>query len=271
MIIYGVTTETSITGLFLGGYIPGLLLGIAFMILLYLVARRRNYGSIAEFRPANVWVEFKRSFLSLLTPIIVVGGILLGVMTPTESGVVGLAYVLVLGFFVHRELKIADLFPAILDAAVLTGVIMFVVGASGVLAWVLASERIPSALVQLMLSLSENKYVILFMINVLLLILGALVDTVALLVIVVPVIHPIGVSLGLDPIHFGVMVVFNLAIGLLTPPIGYCIFVASAIAKAPFNETSLRILPFVAVAVVVLMLVTYVNATTMLLPQLFMR
>jgi tripartite ATP-independent transporter DctM subunit len=263
MIIYGLSTSTSIPELFLAGYVPGVLLTLLFMVHLYFVAKRKGYGVVQAFSGHGLFTAFRRAFLSLLAPIIIVGSIILGIVTPTESGIIGVLYILFLGFVVHRELKLADLAPAILEASVLTGVVMFMLMTSALFGWILARENVPDTLVQAILSVTDNKFLILLALNVLLLILGCLMDTVAILVILTPVLLPVAQALGMDPVQFGVMFVFNLAIGLLTPPVGYCLFVSSAIARVPIELVTRRILPFVIIAVAVLALVTYVEPVAM--------
>ena len=269
MIIYGLSSNTSIPALFLAGYIPGILLAAGFMAYCYLVARRKGLGVVQKFCGPSLGKTFRRAFLALLAPVIIVGGVISGIVTPTESAVIGVAYVMFLGLFVYRELKVGDLAKIFLEAAILSSVVMFMVMTSTLFGWVIAREDIPAALVEGILAVTSNKFAILLAINLLLLILGMLMDTVALLIILTPVLLPVSQVLGLHPVHFGVIFVFNLSIGLLTPPVGYCLFVSSAIAKVPVDQVGRSIAMFVGISIMVLLLVTYLEPVTMFLPRLF--
>lgn len=264
MIVYAVSANVSIPQLFLSGYIPGILVSIGFMALMFFMARRDKLGFVQKFSLTELGRAFLRSVWALLTPIIMVGGIVFGIVTPTESGIIGVVYVLFLGFVVHRELRLKDLYPAFEEALVLTAVVMFMLMTSALFGWVLARENIPGSLVNALLSFSDNKYVILFIINVLLLVLGALMEEIAILVILTPVLLPVATALQMDPVHFGLMVVFNLSIGLIAPPVGACLFVGAAIARAPIQVVIREIWPFILVSVAVLMLVTYVESVALL-------
>jgi C4-dicarboxylate transporter DctM subunit len=269
MVLLGIVVNVSIPELFLGGYLPGILLGIAFMAYSYVIARRHGYGEVMAFSGRRLARTFARAFLALLAPVIIVGGIVFGVVTPTESGVLGVAYVLFLGLVVYRELSIKDIFPALLHGAITSAIVLFILTVSGLFGWIVARESIPQAMADALLSLTHDRIAILLVMNLLLLFLGALMDTVAILVILAPMLLPIATHLGMDPVHFGVMFVFNLAIGLLTPPFGYCLFVAAPLAGIDMAHISRKIMPFVAIAVAVLLLVTYVEPVTMWLPRLF--
>lgn len=270
MIIYAVSANISIPELFLTGYVPGVLVTIGFMAWTFVVASRSDMGVIQAFSTSALGRAFLGAVWALLTPVIMVGGIVFGVVTPTESGIIGVVYVLFLGFVVYRQLTIRDLYPAFEEALMLTGIVMFMLMTSALFGWTLARENIPDTIVQALLSVSDNKIVVLLLINLLLLVLGALMDTIAILIILTPVLLPIGESLNIDPVHLGLIVVFNLSIGLLTPPVGACMFVGAAIARAPITVVSRQIMPFVLMSVGVLMLVTYVEPLA-LLPRIIME
>lgn len=270
MILFGIVGSVSIPELFIGGYVPGALLGVAFMVYSYVVARRHRYGEVIAFSARRLLKSFLRAVFALLAPIIIVGGIVFGIVTPTESGVLGVAYVTFLGFVVYRQLSVRDLYPALLHAAMTSAIVMFILTVSGLFGWIVARQSIPQALAEALLSVTQNPLVILVLINVLLIFLGALMDTVAILIILVPMLLPIATQIGIDPVHFGVIFVFNLAVGLLTPPFGYCLFVAAPIGGVDMAEISRKIVPFVVIAIAVLLLVTYVEPVTMWLPR-YMR
>jgi C4-dicarboxylate transporter, DctM subunit len=269
MILLGIVANVSIPELFLGGYIPGILLGFGFMAYAYVVARRHGYGNVLAFSGRRLVTSFGRAFLALLAPVIVVGGIVFGVVTPTESGVLGVAYVTFLGLVVYRELSLRDLYPSLLHAAMTSAIVMFILTVSGLFGWIVARQNIPQAMAEALLSLTTSRVMILMLMNVLLLFLGCLMDTVAILIILVPMLLPIAVKVGVDPVHFGVMFVFNLAVGLLTPPFGYCLFVAAPIGGVDLGHISRKIVPFVIISIAVLLLVTYVEPITMWLPRFF--
>lgn len=268
MIIYGLSSGTAIPTLFMAGYLPGILLTLGFVVYLYLVSAKQQLGEIQTFSRAHVRRAFLDSFWALLAPVIIVGSILGGITTPTESAVIGVFYILILGFFVYRKLTLKLLYRCLEEAAVMSGVVMFILMTSNLFGWFIARENIPESLVSVIMSITENKYAILLLLNILLLFLGALMDTVALLIILTPVLLPLSVQLGIDPVHFGVMFVFNLSVGLLTPPVGYCLFVAASIGRVSIGAISRAILPFLAVAISILLLVTYLEDVALFLPRL---
>jgi C4-dicarboxylate transporter DctM subunit len=269
MIVYGLATNTSIPALFLAGYVPGLLLGGGFMIYCYFVARRRGLGIVQEFNTVSLGRAFRRAFLALLAPVIIIGSVVSAIVTPSESAIFGVAYILFLGFVVYRTLTPNDLIAAFLEAASLSAVIMFIVMTSTMFGWIIARENIPESLVQAVLSVTSSKVIILLSLNAVLLIAGMLMDTIAVLIILVPIVLPVAVALGMDPVHFGVMFVFNMAIGLLTPPVGYCLFISGAIAQVSLGEVIRAIWAFVWISIAVLLLVTFAEPVTMFIPKLF--
>lgn len=268
MIIYGVTTNTSIPALFAGGYLPGVLLALALAPYMYYVARRKGYGTVTKFSRSRLGTSVRRAFWALLVPVVIVGGIVGGVVTPTEAAIIGVMYIFVIGLFVYRSLALQDVLASFIEAAVLTGVIMFLLATSSLFGWIMAREDIPNVMVNAILSVTSDKFVILLGLNVLLLALGSIMDTIAILVILTPLLMPVAVQLGIDPVHFGIMVVFNLSVGLLTPPVGYALFVASSIAKTSVGQVTRAILPLLAIKILVLLVVTYIPFITMFLPNL---
>ena len=267
MIIYGLSTNTSVPALFLAGYVPGILLGIAFMVYCYGAARKRGLGTVQQFSAPVLATSFRKAFFALLAPVVIVGSVVSGIVTPTESATIGIAYIVVLGF-VYRRLALKDLVPILLEAAILSAIVIFMVMSSTIFGWIIVRENVPEAVVHAALSLTSNKAAVLLLINIVLLVAGMFMDTVAILIILTPVLYPVATALGMNPVHFGTMFVFNLAIGLLTPPVGYCLFVSGAIAKVPVSEVIARIFPFLWISIAVLMLVTYVEPITMWLPRL---
>jgi len=269
MIIAGTMTGLSVTKLFIGGAIPGILLGIALMIVSYVLARKRDYPKEKRQSLKVIFFAFLDAFWALMLTVIILWGILGGIVTPTEASIVASLYAFIAGFFIYKELKIKDLPGIILSTMKSSASILLLVGFARVFGWILASEQIPQLLANSLLSITDNKFVMLFIINILLLFIGMFMETIAALVILFPVLLPVAAGMGMDPIHFGVMVVLNLMIGLTTPPIGVCLFAGANIGKITIVEATKGVLPFLIVSLVVLMIVTYIPQVTLFLPGLF--
>lgn len=271
LVLFGSMTSTSIGALFLGGVVPGFLMGFAMMIVVAIVARRRNY-------PREPWTGFREAMhglvdglLALITPGIIMGGILGGFFTPTEAAVVACIYALFLGAFVYRELKFSDLPALLLDTARQTAQVMWIVGTAALFGWVLIYLRVPDAIIAWLTSFSSNKWVILTLINLILLFLGCFMEGLAIMLLTVPIFFPIIVKLGIDPVHFGVMMTLNLMVGLITPPVGMVLYAMSSIAKVSIADLTVELWPFLISIIVVLVLITYMPAMVTFLPSLFFR
>ena len=271
MIILGVTTGTSIGKLYLGGFIPGVFTGFCLMALAWVYAKRMHLPPGEPFAVGKVVTAFRQAFLSLLTPVIIIGGIITGVFTATEAAAAASAYALVLGLFVYRSLKLSQLPGIFLRVAETTGIILFIISAAALFGWILAAEQIPQRLAAFFLSISQNYYVLLILINVLLLILGTFMETIAIIIIVVPVLMPLVTSLGMDPIHFGVMVTVNMAIGANTPPVGVDLIAACKVGQTTLDDAMPYIWPFVAAMTVALICVTFIPPLVTFIPQMFLR
>jgi len=271
MIILGVTTGTSIGKLYLGGLIPGVFTGICLMALACFYAKRMNLPPGEPFSFRKILRAFQNAFLSLLTPVIIIGGIVAGVFTATEAAAVASAYALVLGLFVYRTLKVSQLPRIFLQVAETTGIILFIISAAALFGWILAAEQIPQLMAEFFLSITRNYYSLLILINVLLLILGTFMETIAIIIIVVPVLMPLVVSLGMDPIHFGVMVTVNLAIGANTPPVGVDLIAACKVSRTTLDESMPYIWPFVGAMTVALAFITFIPQLVTLVPNYFMK
>jgi tripartite ATP-independent transporter DctM subunit len=271
MVIYGVVAGASIGQLFAAGFVPGLLMAAAMMVMVAIYARRRGYPRDQAFSVSVLGSSLMRAFLSLMTPVIIVGGILTGAFTPTEAAIAACAWALFLGLFVYRTLTLKRFLRVSFDTIETTAVVLFIVGAATIFAWILTSQRAPEHFAALILTVSENPIVVLLLINLILLIVGCFLETVAAITILVPVLLPIAIKMNVDPVHFGVIVVLNLMIGLLTPPIGMVLYVLSRVAKLPFERCVASTLPFLVPLFMVLALVTFVPAVTMWLPTLIYR
>lgn len=271
MILYGIIANVSIGALFLAGAIPGLLLGAGFMLLAWWMARVRDYPRGPRHSWRELAVGLKDALLALSMPGIILGGILGGVFTPTEASAVAVVYAFAVGFFVYREIRLARLPALVTEAGLGTAVVMLVIGASELFGWILAAEQVPTRMAQFLLSLSTNPWVILLLVNILLFVVGIWLEPAPALIILVPVLAPLAQGAGIDPVHFGTVVVINVVIGLITPPVGASLFVVCSVGRLSLERVSRAIWPFIAVAVLVLLLVTYVPALSTWLPGLLIR
>lgn len=271
MIILGVTTGTSIGKLYLGGFIPGVFTGFCLMALAWFYAKRMNLPAGELFSIRKIAGAFRDAFLSLLTPVIIIGGIVSGVFTATEAAAVASAYALGLGMFVYKTLKPSQLPSIFLQVAETTGIILFIISAAALFGWILAAEQIPQLMAEFFLSMTRNYYFLLILINVLLLILGTFMETIAIIIIVVPVLMPLVVNLGMDPIHFGVMVTVNMAIGANTPPVGVDLIAACKVGGTTLDESMPYIWSFVAAMTVALGFVTFIPQLVTFIPNFFMK
>jgi len=258
MVVYGALMQVSIAGLFAAGIVPGLLLGFILILLAGYISLRRGYPK-KERRATllEMLKAFKEAFLALLMPIIILGGILSGVFTPTEAAAIAVAYAFIVGLFVFKTVKLKDIPELLEQTARTTGVVFLIIGSASILGWILASERVPEQIAQAFLNISHNKFVILLLINILMLIVGMFMDIAAALVILGPILHPLAVSLGVAPIHFGIIMVLSLNIALMTPPVGACLFVACGISKLSLEAISKAIWPFIVAEVIVLFIITF--------------
>ncbi|MEX0404593.1 TRAP transporter large permease [Aquibium sp. LZ166] len=271
MVIYGVVAGASIGQLFAAGFVPGILMALALMAMVAIYARRRGYPRDQAFSMSVLGSSFLRAFLSLMTPVIIVGGILSGAFTPTEAAIAACVWALFLGLVVYRTLTLQRFLRVSFDTIETTSVVLFIVAAASIFAWILASNRVPEHFAGIILGISENPIIVLLLINLILLLVGCFMETVAAITILVPVLLPIALKMGVDPVHFGVIVVLNLMIGLLTPPVGLVLYVLSRVAKVPFERCVVATLPFLVPLFLVLILVTFIPAITMWLPTLLYR
>ena len=269
LIIVGTLASLSIGDLFLAGAIPGILLGLGLMIPTYLISVKRNYPKGERKSLGEIGKSFINAFWALLMTIIILWGILGGFFTPTEASIVAVLYAFVIGIFVYRQLPIKEIPKIMLDSMTTTASIMLLVGFANLFGWIMVREQIPQLVADSILGISTNAIVVILLINLLLLFVGTFMETIAAIVILFPVLLPVATSIGMDPIQFGVMMVLNLVIGLCTPPVGVCLFVASQIGKVSMGKATRELLPFLGVSLVVLMLVAFVPEITTFLPSLF--
>lgn len=262
MIIYGVTTNASIGDLFVAGIIPGVLIGAGFLLYSYYVAQKYDYPKEGKVSLQGKWESFKDASWALAMPFIIIFGIRGGIFTATEGGAVVSAYCLLISMFVYKEIKIKDLPKIMYEAAVSTATIATIIAATSLFSWLLASQQIPQQITTALLGVTDNKVLLLLIINFLLLIAGMFLDSGPAIMLLAPILAPVAITLGVDPVQFGVLMVINLTIGLLTPPVGTAMYVASNISGVPILPLSKKLMPFLAIMITVLLLVTYVPAVT---------
>ena len=269
MVIYGALMGVSIAGLFAAGIVPGVMVGVGLMILTRIISGKRNYPKHTEkVTLRRLYRGTKGAIWALIMPVIILGGILGGVVTPTEAAAVAAGYALFLGFVVYRNLSLKDLFKLLLNASVMMGIIALIMSSAAVLSWLLASEQIPEMVAKLFLSITKNKYMILLLINLFMILVGMFMDITASLIILGPILAPLAISLGVHPLHFGIMMCVNLNIALMTPPMGGCLFVAMIISRLSLGEIVKALWPFILVEISVLFLVIYIPDITMFIPKL---
>lgn len=269
-VIYGSITGTSVGRLFLGGFIPGVLMGLAQMVTVYIIAGRRGYPREPRSTLRALSTSAVDGVAALAAPVIIIGGILGGIFTPTEASVAASIYALILGMVVYREIKISDL-PRILWETIENTIrVMFIVAAAGFFGWLLLFLRIPDAVIQGLLSLSTSPWVILLIVNVVLLVLGCFMEGIAIMLLTIPVFVPLITRVGIDPVHFGVVMTLNLMIGLLTPPVGMALYAVASISQVSLWDLARELVPYMVSILVVLVLITYIPGLVMWIPNLVM-
>ena len=268
-VIYGSLANVSVGTLFLAGIVPGVLMGLVLMIVILLEARRRDLPRIETRRTLSQAVRIVGSaFPALLTPIIIVGGILGGFFTPTEAAVVASIYAGILGLFFYRELKFSDLPRVLWETGIQTVQVLIIIAGAGAFGWILIQQQIPNAVIDGLLSLTKTPWLILLIVNLILFLLGMFIEAIAIMIIVYPIFLPLMVNIGVSPEHFGVIMVLNLMIGLVTPPVGLCLYAVSSVSGVSIGNMIREILPYVAALIVVLGIVTYVPDVVMFFPRL---
>jgi C4-dicarboxylate transporter DctM subunit len=258
MILYAIIADVSVAQLFLNGFLPGVLMGGILMIYSVYVAKKKNYPIGGKFSLKNIFAHFKIAFFGLLTPVIILGGIFSGVFTPSESAVIAVDYAIFVALFVYRDINLKQLYEVIVNSGITMAMIMFLIATSQIFSWVLANWSIPSDIAHFLLSFTENPLLILLLINVVILIAGIFMETASALIILTPVFLPIVEQLGINLIHFGIVIVMGLAIGMITPPVAINLYVASSITGESLESLSKQILPMLLLLVSVLLMTTFV-------------
>ena len=268
MVVYGAAAEVSVGKLFIAGIVPGVLMGLALMVLCAFMARSLNLPKGRFPDLAALWRKFREAFWALMTPVVLLAGMLSGVFTPTEAAAVATLYALILGLFVYRSFNVRQLPRLILDTVETTGVVMVLVMAAKLLGWCLAISRIPQITGMALTTWSTNPLVFLLIVNLLLLFVGCFMEGIAAMLILIPILVPVAMKLGIDPVHFGLVFVLNLMIGTVTPPVGVVLYVVANIARISFEQISRAIVPFLIPLLVVLAAITLWPPLTTWLPHL---
>nr|WP_228723280.1 TRAP transporter large permease subunit [Desulfosediminicola flagellatus] len=267
-VVYGVSAQVSIGKLFMGGIVPGVLTGVALMIFTYLYSKKRGWKGVEKDRNIGTFVKaFWDAKWALMVPVIILGGIYGGIMTPTEAAALAAFYGLVVGLFVYRELNLKNIVPCFMDACSTSAIVIILMSMATIFGNIMTIEQVPATIAEAMLSLTNNKIMILLLINVLLLIVGTFMEALAAIVILTPILLPIVIKVGVDPVHFGILMVVNLAVGFVTPPVGVNLFVASGVANVKIEKLSKVALPMVGIMLFILLLITYIPA----LPMIFVN
>jgi tripartite ATP-independent transporter DctM subunit len=256
--------------MFLAGAIPGILMGLAMMITTYLIARKKNFPKQDWQGFSEIGKSFAGAFWALAMTGIILYGLLSGIATPTETAIVASVYAMVIGLFIYRELPVLEIPKIVVDSAVSATGILLLVGFANVFGWILVSEQIPQAIASAVLSFTDNKFLVILIINILLLIVGMFMETIAALIILFVPLLALAVAVDIEPLHFATFAVLNLMIGLTTPPLGVCLFVCAGIARLPLTPVVIAILPFLFTNILVLLLVSYVPAISTWLPSVLM-
>ena len=270
LIVYSLASGgVSIAALFIAGYIPGILLGLSLMIVAGIFAVRHNYKVEFKITFGEAVKKFLDAIPSLLLVIIVIGGIVAGYFTATEASAIAVFYALILSVFIYKEVRFTDLPKILLQSVTTTAIVMLLIGTSMAMSWVMAYENIPQNVAQALITISESKIVILIIINLLLLFVGTFMDMTPAVLIFTPIFLPVAVQLGIDPIHFGIIMVMNLSIGLCTPPVGSVLFVGCSVAGLPITRVIKPLIPFFIAMIATLLLVTYIPELSLMIPRLF--
>ncbi|EHM0667549.1 TRAP transporter large permease, partial [Escherichia coli] len=268
LIVYSlVSGGTSIAALFLAGYVPGILLGLALMVIAGIIAVRRGYPKPERptLRQAGVaiWMAIPSIFLIIL----IMGGVLSGIFTPTEASAIAVIYTLFLALVLYREISVKDLPKIFLESVITTAIVLLLIGSSMGMSWAMSNADVPFLILDLLNTISDNPIIILLIINIILSIIGTFMDMTPAVLIFTPIFLPVVTELGMDPIHFGIVMVLNMCIGICTPPVGNVLFVGCSVSKLPINKIIKPMLPFYAVMVLVLAMVTYIPQISMALPR----
>lgn len=268
MILYGVVAQVSTGDMFIAGIVPGLVITLTLVIAVYIISKRESYSGVKKSSFLDIWQTFKQSFLALVLPVIILGGIYTGSFTPTEAAIIAVAYSFLVGVVIYRELKLRDIMKVLQDSATTTAVIMIIIATAGIFSYYINIIGIPDQLASLMSSFTSSTIVFLIFVNLLLLLAGMFLEGAAAILILVPLLLPMALEYGIDPIHFGMIIIVNLSIGLVTPPIGMNLFAAERISNVGIVPLIRAVVPFIFVLLINLVLVTLIPQLSTYLPSI---
>jgi tripartite ATP-independent transporter DctM subunit len=271
LVIYGVMANASIGQLFAAGLIPGLFMAATIMIMVTYYAHVRGYHRDASFRLAILWHTFQRAFLPLLTPVLLIGGMTTGAFTPTEAAIAATVYAMFLSVFVYRTLTWRGLVKVSMETAETTAIILLIVAGASIFGYLITTTRVTDDIANIVLSITSEPWAVLLLVNIFLLIVGCFMETIAAITILVPVLLPLMEKIGVDPVHFGLIMVLNLMIGLLTPPVGMVLYILARVADISFERATKACLPFLIPLLLTLAVVTYWSDMVLWLPRVFYR
>jgi len=267
-IVYAVTAEVSVAKMFLGGILPGILLGLGFIVLIAILSIKHNFPKSARASLVEIGKSFITVAPALLIPAIILAGILSGVFTATESSAIAVFVAFLVGKFFYKELNLKELPNILKQTAINTAIVTFMIAMASIFSWVLTFEKAPQMIAQYIASISDNPFIFLLLTNILFLFIGMIIDAIPALIIMIPVLLPAALHFGIDPIHFGMIACINLTIGLVTPPVGTALFIASAVGQVKIETLTRALIPFLIVAIVALMIITYVPPITLWIPSM---
>ncbi|MBO0586995.1 TRAP transporter large permease [Sporosarcina sp. E16_8] len=265
LVLYGVSAGVSISSLFIAGILPGILVVVSLLILVYVISLKKGYGGGERFTIIDFFKAFADAILAILMPVIILGGIYGGIFTPTEAAVVAVVYGLIVGVFIYKEIKFKDLIEIFSSSVVVSAVIMFIIAGASIFGYYLTRARVPREITEVMLGVTDNWIIALLIINVLLLFIGTFLETSAAIIILTPILVPIVSALGIDLVHFGIIMIFNLAIGFITPPVGINLFVAANIAGTKFESLVKAIIPFIIVMILDIIIISFIPQISLFL------
>ena len=269
MILYGVVAGVSVGDMFIAGIFPGIMIGISLIITVYIISKKRGYKGSEKTSIKEKLIAFKEAFLALLMPVIILGGIYGGIFTPTEAAAVAVGYAFIIGAFVYKEILWKDVINLFGKSAVTMSIIMIIIANAGVFGWILTREQVPQLVAQTITSMTDSPIVFLLIINVFLMIVGMFFETSASIIILAPILAPIAMMLGIDPVHFGIIMIVNLAMGMVTPPLGVNLFVACQIGGLKLEQISKALIPFLLVLILDVLIISYVPAISTFLVEVF--
>lgn len=261
LVLYGVSAGTSISELFIAGILPGILIGLSLMLVAYIISYIKGYGSDSgKANFANISRSFRRSFLALIMPVIILGGIYGGIFTPTEASVVAVVYGFIIGVFVYKELSLKVMRKILVEASITSSVILLIISTASIFGMLLTREQVPQSVANLFLTSDMSPILIVLLINLFLLLVGTFMETIASIIILTPILLPVVMSIGMDPIHFGIIMIVNLSIGLITPPVGMCLFVAAQVGETKYEQVIKAIWPFLLMMIINVLIITFIPA-----------